>query len=204
MRPAEPYAGRERGAIARFDEKNGEDPRRVRVDGSELPRELVYSRQMSDCLNSFAPDASEPLRLAVRAQHLCRWRRPRSEYAPGRVGYLDWRKECGRMHAELASEILASVGYDRSVVERVGSLIRKQNLGSDEEAQTLEDVACLVFLQSYSEAFFEEHDPAMCKRVLRKTWRKMSPRARRSATQLDLPPAVASLVQEILAASGDG
>lgn len=107
------------------------------------------------------------------------------------------------MHAELAGEILASVGYDPSVIERVGNLIRKQNLGSDVETQTLEDVACLVFLESYSEAFFEEHDRATSQRVLRKTWRKMSPRARRVATTVDLAPAVARFLQETVAALRD-
>lgn len=104
------------------------------------------------------------------------------------------------MHADLAGEILRSVGYDSSMVERVGSLIRKRDLGSDEEAQTLEDVACLVFLESYSEPFLAEHDTAMCRRVVRKTLRKMSPRARRAAAQAELAPAVESLLQEISAA----
>ncbi len=200
MSQSEADSERMRQALARFDEANREDPRRVRVDGFELPQELVYGRRMSDCLSSFSPDASEPLRLAVRAQHLCRWRLARDEYAPGRAGYLEWRRDCGRMHADLAAETLTLVGYEPSVVERVGSLIRKEGLGSDEEAQSLEDVACLVFLESYSEAFVAEHDQATCRRVFRKTWRKMSPAARRVAAQVELAPAVESLLQELVAA----
>ena len=93
-------------ALARIDAVNAEDPR---WDGGE-PSELVYAQRMTGWLERLAPDASEELRLAVRAQHIARWRLPRERFPEGRAGYKRWRSECARMHADVAGEILAEVG----------------------------------------------------------------------------------------------
>ena len=49
--------------------------------------------------------------------------------------------------------ILHEVGYDEATVARVASLVRKERIKSDPEAQTLEDVICLVFLENYFAEF---------------------------------------------------
>jgi hypothetical protein len=104
-----------------------------------------------------------------------------------------------RFHAETAGALLAKVGYDAVMIERVGSLIRKERLKSDPEAQTLEDVACLVFLENYLGDFAGKHDEAKVVDILRKTWRKMSPRGQAAARALDLDPAGRRVLDRALA-----
>ena len=174
-------------AWTRFDEANNEDPRRVSFDDGEVGEEWLYGRRMSACLSSYEAEPSESLQLAVRSQHLCRWRLPRSSHATGRAGYLQWRRACAEMHADLAESILNELGYDVGVVERVRELLLKRNLPTDPEAQVLEDVACLVFLEYYAEEFFKSVEVSKTERILLRTWRKMSPRARERALRLELP-----------------
>ena len=50
---------------------------------------------MTGWLERIEPKASEALQLAVRAQHIARWRIARDEYPMGRAGYLAWRKALG-------------------------------------------------------------------------------------------------------------
>ena len=57
-------------------------------------------------------------------------------------------------------------------------MIRKEGLKVDPEAQTLEDAACLVFLEDQLARFASGHDEEKVLGVLRKTFDKMSPVAR--------------------------
>src|SRR5437588_6058106 len=175
-------------AIARFDAENALDPRTELSDGAPSPKELLYARRMTDRLDRFAPSASEPLRLAARCQHLRRWEIPRSRYPMDRAGYHRWRAELARMHADEAGKILRDVGYDEQTVARVQSLVRKERLKQDPEAQLLEDVICLVFLEHYFAVFARQHDEAQLVQILRRTWRKLSDTGRAEA--LKLPPGV--------------
>ena len=188
-------------AIDLFDQANAEDPNAEIVDGVAQPRELVYARRMTTRLERFAPDASEPLRLAVRGQHIRRWTTPRSAYPPGRAGYHAWRRSLAAFHAETAGALLAEAGYDRQTVRRVRALVQKEGLATDAETQTLEDVACLVFLEHYAADFAARHDEAKCVGVLRKTWRKMSERAHAFALsgKVRLPEPLLPLIQKAVA-----
>lgn len=188
-------------AFAAVDEENARDPRRVATADGEAPAELVYGRRMTAWLDRLAPDASEALRLAVRAQHIGRFRVPRETYPEGRAGYKQWRSELARRHAEQASAIAARVGYPPEVAARVGELVRKQGLKVDPEAQLLEDVACLVFLEHYFADFAAKHDRAKLIDIVRKTWKKMSPRGQDAALGLPLGDAERALVGEALAAA---
>jgi len=47
-----------------------------------------------------------------------------------------------RMSAVLAGEILARAGYDAQAVKRVQSLVKKERIKHDPEAQLLEDTTC--------------------------------------------------------------
>ena len=186
-------------AIAAFDAANGEDPNLVEHDGDAVPKELLYGRRMTGWLIRLAPDASEALRLAVRAQHIRRWESPRGDYPKDRAGYLEWRADLARFHARVAGEILESAGYDAATTARVEALLRKQRLKRDPEVQTLEDVACLVFLDNYLADFATRHDRAKVIGVLRKTWTKMSPAGHQAARGLDLDEAARALLDEALA-----
>jgi len=178
---------------------NSGDPRTVPVDGRDEPKELLYGRRMSATLDQFAPRASEELRLAVRAQHIARWRVPRDEFPRDRAGYKRWRTGLMQMHGELAAGILRDVGYDEEFVGRVDRLIRKQGIKRDPEAQTLEDVACLVFLKHYLEEFAADHEDEKVVDILRKTWAKMSPRGHDAALALGLKGRGGELVARALA-----
>jgi hypothetical protein len=186
-------------AIARFDAANAEDPNREVVEGREVPRELLYAERMTRWLERLAPDAPEAVRLAARCQHLQRWQIPRDRYPMDRRGYLRWRTDLQKRHAEEAGAILREVGYDEAMVRRVQALLRKQGLQTSEETQLLEDVACLVFLESYFAGFAPKHEEEKVVEILRKTWAKMSPYAHQAALALDLPPDARALVDRALA-----
>ena len=187
-------------AASRIDAANAADPNRTTVGGAQVPHELHYARRMTQWLQRLEPAASEALRLAVRCQHLCRWMIPRAEFPMTRSGYHQWRTTLGRFHADKAAEVLRAVGYDEQTVARVQSLVRKEGLKTDPETQTLEDVACLVFLEDELAGFAARHEEAKVLTILRKTWGKMSPRGREAAVALDLPPAARDLLRKALAA----
>ncbi|MDB5301220.1 MAG: hypothetical protein JWO87_2883 [Phycisphaerales bacterium] len=189
-------------AIERIDAANAQDPSRAIFGGRELPSELFYAQRMSTWLDRLEPTASEALRLAVRCQHLMRWVIPRSQYPMTRPGYHQWRTRLGAFHAEQAGEILREVGYDDAFIARVQSLIRKERLKADPETQTLEDAACLVFLEIDYVDFARRHEEAKVVEILRKTWRKMSDRGHAAALELagELPEAEQGLIEKALAA----
>ena len=116
-----------------------------------------------------------------------------------RRGYLLWRATLARFHAEKAGEILRGVGYDEETIVRVQSLLRKEHLKKNPDTQTLEDVICLVFLENYFSDFAKQHEEEKLITILRKTWRKMSPRGHKAALQLDLSPADRALLEKALA-----
>jgi hypothetical protein len=203
--PADAARARFDRAIARFDAANAADPNPEAVEGRERPRELVYGERMTAMLARFAPDAPEVVRLAARCQHIERWKIPRSDYPMDRIGYLQWRKRLNKFHGEVAGGLLREVGYDEPTVARVARLLMKEGLKSDPEAQMLEDVVDLVFLESYLAGFVATHgqyDAAKFADILAKTAKKMSPEGRAAALRLiALPPELAPLVREVMAAA---
>ena len=194
-----PFSEHYHRAIASFDAANAADPNREAVDGVRLPKELVYARRMTACLERFCPEAAEPVWLAARSQHIRRWTVSRKDYSVGREGYRRWRTDLARFHASTAAGILREVGYGEEMVARVESLIRKERLKLSSETQLLEDVICLVFLEYYLEDFAPKHDDTKLLGVLRKTWGKMSESGQRAALRLPLPVTVRSLVERALA-----
>jgi len=193
-----PDPGRFDEAIARFDAAHAEDPEREVSRGAEHPKELLYAQRMSAWLAALAPDASEPLKLAVRAQHLRRWSIPRSAYPMDVEGYRRWRTDEARSHAETAGRILEEVGYDEATIRRVQALVRKERLKQDPEAQLLEDVSCIVFLENYFAGFAQKHDQDTLVRILRKTWKKMSAKGHEAALGLKLSPQLRAIVEKAL------
>lgn len=190
-----PSAERVRRCMELFDAANSQDPNKER-DGTS--KELVYARRMSAWLDKLDPKAPDEVRLAVRAQHIRRWEIPRNSYANGRAAYLQWRKDLGRFHAETAGAIMLDCGFDSKTVDRVSAIIRKERFKVDPWAQLLEDVACLVFLEHYFEAFVEEQEEDSLANILRKTWLKMSERGREAAKTISYTPRCASLLDAAL------
>jgi hypothetical protein len=180
-------------AIALIDAANAADPH---------GKELVYSRRMTAWLERLAPDAPAALRLAARAQHLRRWAIPRADFPMDRIGYLAWRTTLYKFHADQTSVILRGAGYDEETIDRVAGLIRKERIKADADAQTLEDVICLVFLENYFADFAAGHDDEKVVHILRRTWRKMSDRGHQLALELPLPAEARRLVERALAPDG--
>jgi hypothetical protein len=180
------------------DRANGEDPRRVAAEGRDWPRELLYSRRMTSWVEKLAPSASEELRLAARAQHVKRWTLPRMSHPEGREGYLRWREELKKHHAGLLAGFMREAGYEEPAIAKARSLILRKQQAADPEGATLEDAACLVFLQYEFPDFFRRTEAGKMEEILRKTWGKMSENGRRAALGLELPPVEAELVRKAL------
>jgi hypothetical protein len=189
-----------REAIRRFDAANSEDPHHEVVDGVAYPKELLYAQRLTTWLARFAPEASEALHLAARSQHIRRWAIPRDRYPMDRRGYLLWRTTLAKFHADTAATILREVGYEESMIQRVRSLLRKEGLKRDPEVQCLEDVICLVFLESYCAEFAGQHEVGKALGILRKTWSKMSPRGHEVARTAGLRAEVQRLIDAALTA----
>jgi sirohydrochlorin ferrochelatase len=186
-------------ALKRIDAANAEDPNTILVGGEARPAELVYSERMSAMLERLVPEASQALQLAVRAQHLRRWTIPRDRYPMDRSGYHRWRGELKRRQADWASAILDECGFDAETTARVASLIRKDNLKTDAETQTLEDVACLVFLKFYAADFAAKHDHPKMIGIVQKTWNKMSEVGQEAALAMPIDASVRAILNEALA-----
>ncbi len=186
-------------ASRRFDEENGRDPNFETVDDVCHPRELLYARRLTEWVLKLAPDASEPLRLAARCQHLCRWLSPRSDYPMTRPGYLQWRAELKKFHAQKSGEILREVGYDEATIAAVQALNLKKNFPADSDSRVLEDALCLVFLEFQFADLAAKTDADKVINALKKSWQKMTPAGHACALKLPFAPHELALVQKALA-----
>ena len=182
-------------AIARFDAENAKDPTSISFDGVEQPHELVYSRWLTEWVLRLAPEASEPLRLAARCQHLCRWEIPRDSFPATRAGYLKWRQTLKEFHADKAAGILREVGYGDEVVEQVHALNLKKNFPADPECRVLEDALCLVFLERQFADLAAKATKEKMIVALQKCWAKMTPVAHAEALKLNYSAAEKRLLE---------
>ncbi len=186
-------------AYEAIDAENARDPRRIATEHGDESAELAYGRRMTTWLEKLEPTTSETLRVAVRAQHIRRFEVRRDSYPDGRSGYKQWRSELARLHATYAAEIAVRVGFSDDEAERIRDLVQKKGLRTDPEAQLLEDVACVVFLEHYFAEFARKHDRAKVIDIVQKTWRKMSERGRSAALTLPLGATERAIVEEALA-----
>jgi hypothetical protein len=185
-------------AFKLFDKANEQDPNKEIYTGKEYAKEVLYAIRMTEKLNSYAPDASEVLKLTARCQHICRWEIPRDSYEMNREGYLTWRQDLKKFHAKKAGEILKNVGYDQTTIDSVAFLLEKKQLKKNEETQTLEDVICLVFLEYYFAPFAQKYSEEKLIDILQKTWRKMSEKGQEAALKLPLSANSLALVGKAL------
>ncbi len=178
------FGARFHQVLRRFDDENASDPNLITIAGTVQPRELFYAQRLTEWVLRLCPEASEALRLAARCQHICRWMIPRNSYPMTRAGYLRWREELKRFHAQKSSEILREAGYPGEMIARVRELNLKKNLGEDPECQVLEDALCLETLQYQLGDLMDKTEPDKMVAILQKTWKKMSPAARQEALGL--------------------
>jgi len=171
-----------------IDTANAEDPN---LDDGR-PEAQLYGQRMSAELARLNPAASEALQIAARGQHIERWKLKRSAYPVGRTGYLTWRKDQAKHHAEAVCALMQSAGYDTADCEAAGQMLRKEGIKRNTEVQALEDVICFVFLKWYFAPFAAKHEQDKVQRIVEKTARKMSAEARAKVLQeFDLPAELA-------------
>ncbi len=185
-------------ALRRFDEENSRDPNRETAGGVSHPRELLYAQRLTGWVLKLCPDASETLRLAARCQHICRWESPRDSYPLTRAGYLKWRADLKKFHAEKSGTILREVGYDEETIRRVQELNLKKNFPADAETRTLEDALCLVFLEYQLADLVAKSDDDKMINALQKSWGKMTEAARAEALKLNYGDREKTLLQRAL------
>tara|TARA_R110001583_G_scaffold174519_3_gene328962 strand:- start:9084 stop:9695 length:612 start_codon:yes stop_codon:yes gene_type:complete len=194
--------------LSAIDDINRQDSNVTLLNNKELPKELIYGQRMTACLTQHWPQASELLQIAVRAQHIKRWHLKRNEFEQGKAGYYQWRIALGKFHGELTAKVMIEHGYSERQAKQTASIICKENLRDKEnnqlnsDSQTLEDVACLIFLEHYFEAFAanytKQDNEAKIIRIVQLTWKKMSEDAHNIALQLSLPEHLAVIVKKAL------
>jgi hypothetical protein len=187
---------RARGLV---DAAHAADPAKA-ADGR--PAELVYADQMEKWVVRIVPESDPVLRLAARCQHLERWSVPRNTFPMDKVGYLTWRRSLYVKQSEKARALLIEAGVSEDVAADVATWVSKSGLKTNIGTQALEDAAVLVFLESEIQAFAAQHADYPREKfvdILKKTWRKLSPRAQELALGLELPEAIAGLVRDALA-----
>ena len=188
-----------------IDAANGADPNQVSAGGREWPKELLYSERMSDMLERFKADAHEVMKLAIRSQHIERWKSPRKAYPEGRIGYLQWRKDLYKIQASRAADLMAEAGYEQTACDRAWQAVAKKNIKGNPDTQLLEDVTDLVFMEHYMLEFVGKHpeyDEEKWIEIVRKTWQKMSPEAQQFAISgaISLPESLKPLILKAVSA----
>jgi len=191
-------------AVELIDKANNEDPNQESSDGKQWPKEGLYSYRMSDMQQRYAADADDAMKLALRAQHIQRWKYPRNEYPMDRKGYHQWRTNLYTFHADTVAALLVQAGYDEAFINRVKIAVSKKSLRSNPDTQLLEDVSALVFIEHYMLAFVEKHpeyDEEKWIVIIKKTWNKMTERAHDFALagHIKLPESLVPLIQKAVA-----
>ncbi|KEF60929.1 uncharacterized protein A1O9_02493 [Exophiala aquamarina CBS 119918] len=190
-------------ALERINAAHSEDPNRVDVEGDSTPYELIYAKKMSKFLDLHTPNADPLLMTAARAQHFRRWEVPRDSYPRTRAGYFAWRTFLKKRQAEQVRQLCLECEYSEAEADKVAALIAKEDLKKgegqgDADAQILEDVACLVFLDDQFDEFEKGHDEDKIIGILQKTWVKMGKRGQDLALQMDLSDRAKELVGRAL------
>ncbi len=190
-------------ALSLIDTANSVDPNMVPVDGKDWPKELLYSERMSDMLQRYKPDADDTMKLAIRAQHIERWKTPRSDYPMDRIGYLKWRKDLYKIQANTAAALLQQAGYNSAEVERARNAIAKKNIKGNPDTQLLEDVTDLCFMEYYLLDFVGKHPDYSEEKwieIIQKTWGKMSGNAHNFvlARKVKLPESLTVVIMKAI------
>jgi len=182
-------------AVAAIDAANSADPGAVEVRGAgPRPLALVHGELAAEWVGVLSPDAGELVSLAARAHHLRRWELPRTQYAAGRAGYLQWKRDQRKRHAGDIGALLAGVGYEPDDIVQVQAMVLRQGPGG----QLVEDAACLVFIETQLAAVATQLDRDHLLDVIRKTASKMSPAALAAVSSMPLGEVERSLLVEAL------
>ena len=126
---------------------------------------------------------------------------PRDTFPLDKVGYHAWRRSLYIKQAGRAKAVLIAAGVSEPEADEVSVWVAKSGLKTNPGTQALEDAAVLVFLENEIGAFAAQHADYPREKfidILRKSWRKLSPKAQELAMTLQLPPIIAALVKEAI------
>lgn len=185
-------------AFTLFDNYNKQSPEHIMWQGEEFPSEYFYALKLYDWVKKLEPDAPEALLLASRSQHIGRWEIARKSYPDGRVGYLKWRSDLAKFHAQKASELLLEAGYDETTINRVKQIILKQRIKADDDVQTIENALCLVFLEFQFDDLIQKLSEEKMIDILQKTWGKMSAPGQEAALAMQYSEEASTLLKKAL------
>lgn len=122
----------------------------------------------------------------------------RESYPKGKAGYLRWRTDLAKFHAETAGTLMLQAGYGQEEVKSVQRIIRKEHIRTDPEVQVMENALCLVFLQFQYEDFISKHDDKKVITIIKKSWTKMTEPGRNAAMTLHFSEKGKALILEAL------
>lgn len=188
-------------AVVAIDAANAADPNHVDVRGRRVPLALAHGELATEWITRLVDAPDETLLLAARAHHLRRWEVPRDSYPAGRPGYLRWRRDQKARHAADVASILETCGYGDVDIERVQRLIRREPVDG---AQTVEDAACLVFIETQLASVAARLERGRLVEVIRKTAGKMSPAGLALVATIPLAEPEQALLDEAMAPGGTG
>jgi hypothetical protein len=172
-------------AFEAFDNYNKLDPNAFTWDGVTYPQEYFLAIKLHEWVLKLDPVANEALLLASCSQHIGRWESPRETYPMDREGYLKWRRDLSKFHADKATGIMQRVGYDDEMLDRVSQIILKQKIKVDVDVQTMENALCLVFLEFQYEDFLYKHSAEKVINILKKSLLKMDAHGHQFALKLN-------------------
>jgi len=170
--------------LAQLTAAHKKDPNRETWNNEVFPAEWLYIRRITDRLASFSPEASTELIVAANCQHLYRWEIERASFPEGRIGYYQWRNYLSDYQFQKAREIILETGFGAEFADRVKLIVKKENIFINPEAQTLEDVVCLVFMEFYLDDFIRAKSELNMATVILKTWNKMSEKGHQEALKI--------------------
>ncbi|WDE98365.1 DUF4202 domain-containing protein [Lentisphaera profundi] len=187
-------------AVSMILDKNQLDPDKKIIDDQEVGANVLYSKYMGEWQEKLYPEVVDAVKLAARAQHICRWELKRVDFPEGKAGYFKWRTTLAKLHAQILSEIMDECDYSLTEIDRAKEACQKKNFKNNEDSQCVEDCACMVFLNYYFDDFIAKHSDERLIDIVGKTWGKMSEKAHDAALKLDLSEKALSIVKAALGA----
>jgi 5-methylthioribose kinase len=97
-----------------------------------------------------------------------------------------------------AREILLKAGFDSDFADQVKTIVKKENIFTNPEAQTLEDVVCLVFLEFYLDEFMNDKTELNMVPIILKTWNKMSEKGHQETLKIKYSDAALPIIKKAL------
>ena len=175
-----------------------QDPNMESWNDGVFPAEWLYIQRITERLALFCPNASEELIVAANCQHLYRWEIERKSFPEGRIGYYQWRNYLSEYQAMKARKIILQAGFDTDFADQVKTIVKKENIFTNQEAQTLEDVVCLVFLEFYLDEFVREKSELDMSTIIQKTWNKMSEKGHQEALKIKFSDSTLPVIKKAL------